>query len=365
MQPLPVTISRGLSLSTIVRGVGVVLRKNMHLYVFAMALLLWLYRKLLRDAGLIEQSHSRKLRNKVVHLTDTENQVAACIVDPTNITDTLDQVGGLEHAKSTVKQSVVAPLAAPHLYPPGSLRAPPKGVLLYGPPGTGKTLLARSIAKEANAAFIEVRLDSLLMKYVGESEKNVAAVFSLARKLQPTILFVDEIDGLLCDRDSTSSSSATFNLVKTVFMTEWDGLTTSNETVVVVGATNRPGAIDEAALRRMPVKLKVDFPNAAAREQILRITLAKDPSILPEVVDSLPLSKIAQQCQGYSGSDLHELCKEAALQAVRSANGAFAHDAPLPLKHSHFAAAQTVVGANHNFTRSHTMPRFDEMFGGR
>ena len=293
MQPTP-TLLRVFNFTPLVRLLGMVVTKNMPLYVVMVGVMMLLYRRLLRDAGLLEQSHSRKVRNKIISLTDVENQLASCIVDPGNITDTLAQVGGLDHAKLTVKQSIVAPLASPHLYPPGSLRAPPKGILLYGPPGTGKTLLARAIAKEANAAFLEVRLDSLLMKYVGESEKHVAAVFSLARKLQPAIIFVDEIDGLLCDRDANSSSSATFNLVKTVFMTEWDGLTTSNKTIVVVGATNRPGAIDEAALRRMPVKLKVDFPNAEAREQILRITLGKDPSILPETIKKLPLAKVCK-----------------------------------------------------------------------
>ena len=308
MQAPATSVGRSLALmpiAALLKGMGALMRRNIHLYMVVLGLLMMLYRRMLREAGLIDQSHTRKIRGLVVQLTDMENQVSAGIVDPHGIKDTLDCVGGLEHAKTTVRQSVVTPLSCPQLYPPGSLRAPPKGVLLHGPPGTGKTLLARTIAKEANAAFIEVRLDTLLGKYVGESEKHVAAVFSLARKLQPSILFVDEIDGLLSDRDSTASSSATFNLVKTVFMTEWDGLTSSNDTVVVIGATNRPGAIDEAALRRLPVKLKVDFPNAGAREHIMRIILKKDASISQEAIAVLPLTKV---CDG-AMRGIKDLCR--------------------------------------------------------
>ena len=324
---------------------------------------MWLYRKMLKDLGILgENSYRKKIRSKVVQLNDMENVVAQGIVDPTSIGVSLSQVGGLEKVKKVMEESVVIPLSSPELYPPGSLRAPPKGVLLHGPPGTGKTLLARAIAKEANATFIEVKLDSLLTKWVGDSEKHVAAIFSLARKLQPSIVFVDEIDGLLCDRDAGSSSSPTFNLVKTIFMTEWDGLTSSNSTIVVIGATNRPGAIDEAVLRRMPVKQKVSYPDESARHQIIKIILENDKTISRSSLQQLDINRIASNCEGYSGSDLHELCKEAALEAVRCSE---ASSPLLRINDSHFHRALTIIGDNQSFVKSYNPASRMGLFSSR
>ncbi|KAJ9468875.1 Protein MSP1 [Diplonema papillatum] len=350
----------------LIRGFGLLVRKNLPLYVAMIGLLILVYRRLLREFDLLgEGGHVRRIRNKTVTLTDMENDVAQGIVDSSSLSETLSQVGGLNDAKRIVRDSVVIPLAQPHLYPAGSLRAPPKGLLLHGPPGTGKTLLARAIAKEANAAFIEVKLDTLLTKWVGDSEKHVAAVFSLARKLQPAIVFVDEIDGLLSSRDSHSTSSPTFNLIKTVFMTEWDGLTTSNHNIVVIGATNRPGTIDDAVLRRMPIKLKVDYPDQSAREQILRIVLSRDETILPQTIEDLELRKIASECDGYSGSDIYELCKEAALDAVRSGSlhqNSKASSYHLRLTYANFHKAFGVVDGNQRFVRTHTRSALEDLF---
>eukprot|EP01063_Lacrimia_lanifica_P016488 TRINITY_DN23032_c0_g1_i1.p1 TRINITY_DN23032_c0_g1~~TRINITY_DN23032_c0_g1_i1.p1 ORF type:complete len:367 (+),score=153.52 TRINITY_DN23032_c0_g1_i1:102-1202(+) len=334
-----------------IKGLAAVLQKNAHLYVLLVGLFMMIHRKL-RSAGILEGTVEKKVSGRTIRLTDMEHQACQSIVDAKNLTETLDEVGGLEAAKRTVRESVIKPLACPKLYPKGSLRAPPKGVLLYGPPGTGKTLLARTIAKEANATFMEVRLDRVLTKWVGESEKHVAAIFSLARKLEPTIIFIDEIDGLLSDRD-TSSSSPTFNLIKTVFMTEWDGLTSAGDTVLVVGATNRPGSIDDAILRRMPVKLKVDYPTCDERADILRIILAKDASIAAATIDDLNLSAVARECVGYSGSDLHELCKEACLQALQRAPKDNADT--LLLATEDFRRAQVNVKGNQGFVKSHSL----------
>eukprot|EP01064_Diplonema_japonicum_P015249 TRINITY_DN2299_c4_g1_i1.p1 TRINITY_DN2299_c4_g1~~TRINITY_DN2299_c4_g1_i1.p1 ORF type:complete len:366 (+),score=46.11 TRINITY_DN2299_c4_g1_i1:130-1227(+) len=360
------TITSLLALTPFLKGLGLLMRRNFHLYVMIVGIVLLLYRRLLREAGLLgEGRHQKRIKGRLVDLTDAENIIAKGLIDPNDLTETLDDVGGLTGTKRVVRESVIAPLSCPALYPVGSLRAPPKGVLLHGPPGTGKTLLARTIAKEAKANFIEVKLDTLLAKYVGDSEKHVAAVFSLARKLQPAIVFVDEIDGLLSDRDSTSSSSPTFNLVKTIFMTEWDGLRTSNNTIMVIGATNRPGAIDEAILRRMPVKQEVGYPNSPAREQIIKIILNRDKSISKAAVDNLDMEKIAEATNLYSGSDLHELCKEAALSAVRT-SPSVSTEAPLVISTSDFMAAMKVVKNNRGFVKSNNPARtFEELFNGK
>eukprot|EP01059_Diplonema_ambulator_P009891 TRINITY_DN1986_c0_g2_i1.p1 TRINITY_DN1986_c0_g2~~TRINITY_DN1986_c0_g2_i1.p1 ORF type:complete len:462 (+),score=111.08 TRINITY_DN1986_c0_g2_i1:1841-3226(+) len=352
------TITSILALAPFLKGLGLLMRKNFHLYVVIVGVVLLLYRKLLREAGLLgEPRYARRIQGKLVELTEVENLIAQGLVEPGELSETLDDVGGLGSAKRVVRESVIAPLSCPVLYPSNSLRAPPKGVLLHGPPGTGKTLLARTIAKEAKAAFLEVKLDTLLAKYVGDSEKHTAAIFSLARKLQPSIIFIDEVDGLLSDRDASSSSSPTFNLVKTIFMTEWDGLRTSNNSVVVIGATNRPGAIDEAILRRMPVKQRVGYPDAAARQQIINIILRKDKSISQASIDSLDVEKIAADTDGYSGSDLHELCKEAALSAVRTSPQNQQGGTPLVIATSDFVSAMKVVKNNQGFVQSHGHPR--------
>lgn len=269
--------------------------------------------------------------------------------------------------KRVLEESIILPLAKPHLFPPGSLRSPPKGVLLHGPPGTGKTLLARALAKEAQAVFLEVRIDNLFSKWVGDSEKRIAAVFSLARKLSPSIVFVDEIDSLLGQRGG-SCDTPTYTHAKTVFLTEWDGLRTDERAhrVIVVGATNRPGDVDDAVLRRMPVKLRVGSPNPQERAQILSIILRKDRSLDRGAVAALPLKEIGVMCDGYTGSDLRELCKEAAMAAVREqvaeerrAAGAASPLQPAPkvpallLRAPHFYAAMAVVGSNASFVRNH------------
>ncbi|MFH4977977.1 hypothetical protein AB6A40_004686, partial [Gnathostoma spinigerum] len=128
------------------------------------------------------------------------------------------------------------------------LLSPPKGALLYGPPGCGKTLLARAIAKAANARFINLQVSILTDKWYGESQKLAAAVFSLARKFQPTIIFIDEIDSFLRSRQVDDHEATA--MMKAEFMSLWDGFVSSDSLVIVMGATNRPGDVDKAILRR-------------------------------------------------------------------------------------------------------------------
>lgn len=154
----------------------------------------------------------------------------------------------------TIMENVVYPIQICIQYraEASSIIKCPAGVLLYGKPGTGKTLTAKAIAKETGATFLNVKADVLIEKYIGESEKRVAAMFSLAKKLAPTILFLDEIDTVLFNR-STSSSHAAYSSSMGIFLSEWDGLLTSKDAslpVIVLGATNRPQDIDEAFKRR-------------------------------------------------------------------------------------------------------------------
>jgi SpoVK/Ycf46/Vps4 family AAA+-type ATPase len=234
-----------------------------------------------------------------------------------------------------VEDLVILPLTKPHLFSKSKLANRPTGVLLYGPPGTGKTLLAKAIAKECGASFINVNLATIMSKYVGDSEKMVQAVFSLAHKLSPCIVFVDEMDGFLSRRTEGSNDPAVTDKVKTLFMSLWDGIATaSTQTgvnsesgepekawVLVIGATNRPHALDTAILRRMPRQIQVGLPSAVGREKILRVLL-KGEAIAPpgKAAHQLDLSAVAVATHQYSGSDLKELCRAAALRPIREAS---------------------------------------------
>lgn len=205
----------------------------------------------------------------------------------------------------------------PHLYAhSSSLLSAPSGVLLHGPPGCGKTMLAKALARESGATFINLHISTLTEKWFGDSNKLVSAVFSLANKLQPTIVFIDEIDAVLGQR--TSGEHEASGMVKAEFMTHWDGLTSSNiygepQRILILGATNRMSAIDEAILRRMPKKFPVSLPASPQRLRILGLVL-KDTKIDK---DNFDLAYIVRVTAGMSGSDLKEVCRDAAMVPVR------------------------------------------------
>lgn len=238
------------------------------------------------------------------------------LVFPEDINSTFDSVGGLRGTKETLKELIVYPLLFPDVYRGkeggGSLLSPPKGVLLYGPPGTGKTMLAKALAKESGANFLALSPSSLLSKWLGDTEQLARAVFSLARRVQPTIIFIDEIDGLFRER-SNVEHEAHKNL-KAEFMQLWDGLMTDDRfnQVVVLGATNRPYDVDPAILRRMPRPFEVGLPNLVERVEILTKVLEE-----VDVEFGFDYRKVGEVTQGYSGSDLKELCRAAMMAPVR------------------------------------------------
>ncbi|PAA57167.1 hypothetical protein BOX15_Mlig000914g3, partial [Macrostomum lignano] len=193
-----------------------------------------------KDHAAAKQAAARILRaigaDPSVRLTDYELVLAADLVDPAGLDATWADIGGLDEAIAELRESVVLPLRHPRLAERSRLLQPPKGVLLYGPPGCGKTLIAKATAKAAGARFLNVRLSSLFDKWVGESEKRVEALFSLAQKLQPVIVFVDELDSFLGNRDRMGGGHECSEKVKTQFMTFWDGLLTRSDSRVVVMA---------------------------------------------------------------------------------------------------------------------------------
>uniref|UniRef100_A0A7E4V236 AAA domain-containing protein n=1 Tax=Panagrellus redivivus TaxID=6233 RepID=A0A7E4V236_PANRE len=243
-----------------------------------------------------------------VEMNEYEMRIAAMLVPPQNGIDWAD-IGGCDNLINELRQRLVLPLQLMQSNArQTSLLSPSKGILLHGPPGCGKTLMARAVAKAVDARFIELDIAVLTDKWYGESQKLVSALFSFARKVEPTIIFIDEIDTFL--RDRQSSDNETTSMMKAQFMTQWDGFTNSDAQVVVMGATNCPGSIDAAIYRRMPMRFCVPLPDMQSRLQILKVIL-KD-----EYVDELNLEEIAQHADGLSGSDLKEVCRTAALRRL-------------------------------------------------
>lgn len=242
---------------------------------------------------------------------------------PHEISTNLDDIGGLDSIKSTLWETVLLPFVEPNVFHGDdnfdeagghNLLSAPLGVLFYGPPGTGKTMMAKAIAKSTNAVFIPMDFSTMYNKYLGESEKLAKALFTLAKKLAPTIIFIDEVDVFLRKRGNSNEHEAV-SMMKGQFMTLWDGLTSdSRSQVMVMGATNRPYDLDDAILRRLPRQILFGLPQTSEREAILRVLLAKSTI---ESEEGLLYGWVARRTADYSGSDLKELCKCAAMQPMR------------------------------------------------
>lgn len=266
-----------------------------------------------RDAVLGRLKQAGVPHGALVGMSDGEEALLYDIVFPEDITSNFKSIGGLGGVKEAVRELIVDPLVYPELFKTSNLLSPPKGVLLYGPPGTGKTMMAKALAKESGAIFLNLSPSSLLSKWLGETEQMARAVFTLARRVAPTIIFIDEIDGLFRER-SSSEHEAHKNL-KAEFMQLWDGLTTDEAAnIVVLGATNRPYDVDPAILRRMPRSFEVGLPNVYERMAILKAVLHKAP-----LESDFSYRQVATVTDGYSGSDLKELCRAAMMQPAREA----------------------------------------------
>ncbi|KAI6849334.1 ATPase family AAA domain-containing protein 1 [Hortaea werneckii] len=320
------------------------------------------------DSAHHSRSHRRRRRSRKptrptqqpppppLTLTPYEQTIAMEVISPAEIPITFSDIGGLDPIIDDLRETVIYPLTLPHLYSTtSSLLTAPSGVLLYGPPGCGKTMLAKALARESGAAFLNLHISTLTEKWYGDSNKLVSAVFSLARKLQPSIVFIDEIDAVLGTRRSGEHEAS--GMVKAEFMTHWDGLASATraeggQRIVVLGATNRVADIDEAILRRMPKKFPVGLPGREQRRRIFELTLRdtkidrgvvgdghRDPDDMQEEGRrsgsgrrrrrgdddatekkekmAFDLDVLVRLSAGMSGSDIKEACREAAMVPVR------------------------------------------------
>lgn len=222
-----------------------------------------------------------------------------------------EEVIGLDDAKRAIRESIVYPTKRSDLFPLGW----PRGILLFGPPGCGKTLLAAAAAAEIDGYFLNVDAASMMSKWLGEAEKNVSKLFMLARRLQenegvPVLLFIDEIDSLLGTRSSEIGGEVR---VKNQFLTEMDGINvkTKASQLYVIGATNKPWTLESGFLRRFQKRINVSLPSLPSRVDLFRQytrPLNRERSLKPD--------DLAKLCEGYSASDIKDICQAAQLRVV-------------------------------------------------
>lgn len=220
------------------------------------------------------------------------------------------EVAGLKDAKQAINDAILAPMKHPELFK-GKARQPWRGILFYGPAGCGKTLIAKAVASEINATFFNVSAANIVSKWLGESERLVQSLFEMARKNQPSIIFIDELDSVGVARSSDDVGGE--RRMKTQLLTEMQGLASDAEDrVTVIGATNLPWELDFALRSRFEKRIQVPLPDKTAREKIFEIHM-EDIEITPDV----DYSELADLSEGYSGRDLSIVCREAAMEPIR------------------------------------------------
>lgn len=221
-----------------------------------------------------------------------------------------ESIKGLENAKRLLKEAVVMPIKYPKYFT--GLLSPWKGILLFGPPGTGKTMLAKAVATECKTTFFNISASSIVSKWRGDSEKLVKVLFELARHHAPSTIFLDEIDAIISQRGEARSEHEASRRLKTELLIQMDGLTKTNDLVFVLAATNLPWELDAAMLRRLEKRILVPLPEAEARHAMFEELLPSTTSKL-----EVPYDTLVEKTEGYSGSDIRLVCKEAAMQPLR------------------------------------------------
>ncbi len=228
-------------------------------------------------------------------------------------TITFDDIGGMEKLKEQIRLNILYPLQKPEIYEAYGKKIG-GGIMLYGPPGCGKTHIARATAGELGASFFTLSLNEILNMYVGETEKNLTHLFDSARARVPAIIFVDEVDALGSKRSSISNASIRWMVSQ--FLTEMDGISSNNEKLMILGATNSPWNVDSALRRpgRFDRVIFVPPPDAEARAEIMKLHSRKR-----KVDPSIPWKKLANRTEHFSGADLAHLVELATEQALAEA----------------------------------------------
>ena len=242
-----------------------------------------------------------------------EDQLSGCLVKEKPNVQWSD-IAGLERAKDALKEAVILPTKFPQLFQ--GKRKPWKGILLYGPPGTGKSYLASAAATEAGGSFFTVSAANIVSKWMGESERLVRGLFELARRNKPAVIFMDEIDSCLGAR--TDGENDATRRLKTEFLVQMQGVKKDDEGVLVLGATNVPWSLDPAVRRRFQKKIYIGLPETEARKTMFKIHIGTTPNTLTNKEFEI----LADLTEGYSGSDIATVTRDAVYQPLRKCESA-------------------------------------------
>ncbi|TPX60988.1 hypothetical protein SpCBS45565_g07368 [Spizellomyces sp. 'palustris'] len=224
-------------------------------------------------------------------------------------------IAGLARSKRLVKEAVVYPLKFPDFFK--GILMPWKGLLLYGPPGTGKTMIAKAVATECNTTFFNISASSIAQIGAGDSEKLVRVLFELARYHAPSTIFLDELESIMSHRTSDGAEHEASRRMKTELLIQMDGLSKTSDHVFLLAASNLPWDLDMAMLRRLEKRILIDLPDTPARKAIFEAHLPQNSDIDNLPVGELDYEKLALMTEGYSGSDIKLVCKEAAMRPIR------------------------------------------------
>ncbi len=279
------------------------------------------YKKALAiDPNYFDEELDNQLRQRGSSEIIKEEEIDNRFLQKPNIN--FNDVGGMEAVKKEIELKIIKPLLHPELYKAYGKKIG-GGILLYGPPGCGKTFIAKATAGQVNAKFISVRLNDILDMWIGNSEKNLHEIFELARQNSPCVLFIDEIDALGASRSDMKQSSGRHLINQ--FLQELDGIDSSNEGVLIIGATNTPWNLDPAFRRpgRFDRIVFVPPPDLITRESILRLKLNNKPT------GTIDLNIIAKKSENYSGADIDAIIDIAIEQKLESS---FSDGIPKPLE---------------------------------
>jgi ATP-dependent 26S proteasome regulatory subunit len=303
--------------------------------------------------------------------TKHEKRLMSGILESDKLKTTFEDVHAPKETIDALQTLTMLSLIRPEAFSYGVLASDKiPGLLLYGPPGTGKTLLAKAVAKESGATMLEVSAAEINDMFVGEGEKNVKALFSLAKKLSPCVVFLDEADAMFSAR-SNSGRRVSHRELLNQFLKEWDGMSNDSGSAFIMVATNRPMDLDDAVLRRLPRRLLVDLPAESDRLEILKIHLRNE-----QLAEDVDLADLAKKTPFYSGSDLKNVAVTAAMNAVREETEASTkHTGEEPYQYPkkrtltkvHFEKALEEISASisEDMSSLRDIKKFDEQYGDK